>query len=78
MSNKIDLPYLREMGAIIKLQNKEYTTHQGLLFVAHQQGITSIITELVSEDADKRRAVFKSTATGSLGGETPTHPTWAR
>lgn len=67
MSNKIDLPYLREMGAIIKLQGKEYTTHQGLLFVAHQQGITSIITELVSWDPDRRQAVFKSTATGERG-----------
>lgn len=67
MSTKIDLPYLRKMGAIIKLQGKEYTTHQGLLYVAHQQGITSITTELVSEDQDKRRAVFKSTATGERG-----------
>ena len=70
MSNKIDLPYLRKMGAIIKLQGKEYTTHQGLLYVAHQQGITSITTELVSEDTDKRRAVFKSTATGERGAFT--------
>ena len=70
MSNKIDLPYLRKMGAIIKLQGKEYTTHQGLLYVAHQQGITSIITELVSEDADKRRAVFKATAVGDRGAFT--------
>ncbi len=67
MSNKIDLPYLRDMGAIIKLQGKEYTTHQGLLFVAHQQGITSITTELVSWDPDRRQAVFKSTATGERG-----------
>ena len=67
MSNKIDLPYLRDMGAIIKLQNREYTTHQGLLYVAHQQGITSITTELVSWDPDRRQAVFKSTATGERG-----------
>jgi hypothetical protein len=67
MSNKIDIPYLRKMGAIIKLQGKEYTTHQGLLYVAHQQGITSIITELVSWDPDRRQAVFKSTATGERG-----------
>ena len=70
MSTKIDLPYLRKMGAIIKLQGKEYTTHQGLLFVAHQQGVTSIITELVSEDVDKRRAVFKATAVGDRGAFT--------
>ena len=67
MSNKIDLPYLRKNGAIIKLQGKEYTTHQGLLYVAHQQGITSITTELVSWDPDRRQAVFKSTATGERG-----------
>lgn len=67
MSNKIDIPYLRKMGAIIKLQGKEYTTHQGLLYVAHQQGITSITTELVSWDPDRRQAVFKSTATGERG-----------
>ena len=70
MSTKINLDYLRKMGAIIKLQGKEYTTHQGLLYVAHQQGITSIITELVSEDADKRRAVFKATAVGDRGAFT--------
>ena len=67
MSTKINLDYLRDMGAIIKLQNREYTTHQGLLYVAHQQGITSIITELVSWDPDRRQAVFKSTATGERG-----------
>lgn len=67
MSTKIDLPYLRKMGAIIKLQGKEYTTHQGLLYVAHQQGITSITTEMISWDPDRRQAVFKSTATGERG-----------
>ena len=67
MSTKIDIPYLRKMGAIIKLQGKEYTTHQGLLYVAHQQGIISITTEMISWDPDRRQAVFKSTAIGERG-----------
>ena len=67
MSAKIDIPYLKKMGAIIDFKGREYTTHQGLLYVAHQQGIISITTEMISWDPDRRQAVFKSTAIGERG-----------
>ena len=69
MSKKttIDLPYLRSIKALVWLQGKEYLTHPGLLRCAHEQGIESITTDLVSWDAPKQAAVVKATARGARG-----------
>lgn len=67
MSTTINLDYLRKVGAIIKLQGREYTTHQGLLHVAHEQGLQSLHVEIVSWDGEKRQAVCKATAHGARG-----------
>ena len=69
MSTKstIDLEYLRAIKAIVYLQGREYLTHAGLLRVAHEHGIASITTDLVSWDAAQQAAVVKATATGERG-----------
>ncbi len=65
--NTIDLPYLRNIKALVWLQGREYLTHGGLLRVAHENGLTGIGTELVSWDSKARAAVVKATATGERG-----------
>ena len=70
MSTTINLDYLRKVGAIIKLQGREYTTHQGLLHVAHEQGLQSLHVEIVSWDGETRQAVCKATAHGARGSFT--------
>jgi hypothetical protein len=37
---------------IIKLQGKEFITFKGLLAIAHDQGLQSIVTEMISLDKD--------------------------
>jgi hypothetical protein len=58
---------LRARGHLVDLHGKEYITHAGLLEMAHEQGIKSIITELISWDPERRAAVVMATATGERG-----------
>jgi len=58
---------LRARGHLVDLHGKEYITHAGLLEMAHEQGIKSIITELISWDPERRAAVVMSTASGERG-----------
>lgn len=63
----IDLAKLRSEKKIIQLQGREYVTHQGLLFIAHEHGIESIRSDLISWCAETRAAVVKATASGERG-----------
>jgi len=63
----IDLQYLRKIGAIVRLQGKEYLSHPGLLRVAHDHGLNGIECDLVSWNATERAAVMRATATGERG-----------
>lgn len=63
----IDLDKLRARGGAIRLQGREYVTHSGLLWLAHDHGIESIETDLISWDRADRAAVVKATAIGSRG-----------
>ena len=42
---------LKENKHIIKLNGKEYVTHQGLVWLAHVRGVESIESELVDGSA---------------------------
>jgi hypothetical protein len=55
------------VGAIIRLQGKEYTTHAGLLMVAHEHGLSSVEVDLVNYDAESGEAIIKATASGERG-----------
>ena len=66
-NNQIDREQLARMGVIIRLNGKPYLTHDGLLRVAHDNGLASIETELVSWDPEARAAVVKATAVGTRG-----------
>lgn len=67
MKNTIDLQYLRSIKAVISLQGREYLTHEGLLRVAHEHGLQSIESELVSWDPATGAAVIRTTARGERG-----------
>lgn len=47
---------------VIDLQGKQYVTYNGLLDYAHQKGLQSLQTELVSHDHEKGIYIFKATA----------------
>ena len=64
-TDRIDL--LRARGHIQYLHGKEYIKHEGLIEMAHEAGISSLITELVSWDPQTRGAVVYTTATGTRG-----------
>lgn len=63
----IDREHLRRIGVIIKLQGREYLTHDGLVRTAHDLGIESITTEIVSWDPEARAAVVRAVASGGRG-----------
>jgi len=63
----IDLAYLRSIKALVRLQGREYLTHNGLLRVGHEHGLESIHTELVSWDAQSKGAVIKAVVVGERG-----------
>jgi hypothetical protein len=67
MSNQIDRKHLANIGVITMLQGRPYLNHDGLLMVAHDNGLASIETELISWDPEARAAVVKATATGTRG-----------
>ncbi len=63
----IDRANLRKIGVIIKLQGREYLTHDGLVRLAHDHGIESIETRIESWEPGERAAVVTATAHGSRG-----------
>ena len=52
---------------IIELRGKQYITYEGLLDLAHKNGLKSITTELLSYQGVGKEAVVKATATGEHG-----------
>lgn len=67
MSTAIDLDVLRKRRDIMKLQGREYIKYSGLLWVAHEGGLSGITTELVHADYAGGHFVFRATVTGSRG-----------
>jgi len=63
----IDIDYLRRIGAIVKLQGRDYLSHPGLLRVAHEHGLKGIECDLISWDAEGRAAVMRARAEGERG-----------
>ena len=62
-----NLQLLRKNNFITKLQGKEYVTHAGLLWLAHQNGIESLEVTIISWDQVERAAVCSATAKGARG-----------
>jgi len=50
-----------------RLQGKPYVLYKALLRLAHENGVESIITDLVSYDAKENRAIMYATVTGLRG-----------
>jgi len=69
MTNRttIDREHLKRIGVIISLQGRQYLTHDGLVRLAHDLGIESIKTEIISWDPETRAAVVIATAHGARG-----------
>ena len=75
------LDTLRSRKQIINLQGREYVTHEGLLALAVEQGLTGVTSTLLNYDADRNQAIVQATATGERGTATSGMPpprTWAR
>lgn len=62
----IDLDYMRKIGALINWRGKEYLCHSGLLRAAHEHGLQSIQTELISGNPDEGYIV-RAVASGERG-----------
>lgn len=54
----------RSMDWIINRQGKEFITFAGLLYIAHQTGLTSIESHPVYEDYESGRFAFRATVKG--------------
>lgn len=63
----INLDKLRRSKVIVKLQGREYVTFSGLLWTAHDNGLTSINTEIISWEPDARAAVVRAVVEGARG-----------
>lgn len=63
----IDLKYLESIGAIMRLQGRPYLTHPGLLRVAAENGLESIVTEVVHANYDGGAYYMCATVTGDRG-----------
>ena len=61
------LDTLRSRKQIINLQGREYVTHEGLLALAVEQGLTGVTSTLLNYDADRNQAIVQATATGERG-----------
>jgi hypothetical protein len=62
-----NLKLLRQNNFLTNLQGKEYVTHAGLLWLAHQNGIESLEVSIVSWIPEERAAVASATAKGARG-----------
>ena len=52
---------------IISLQGKEYILFNGLLYLAHKQGLKSIHTEIIEHNRSEGFCIVKATVTGEKG-----------
>ena len=52
---------------IVDLHGKQYITHEGLLHIAHEAGLKSIITEVISYKGVGKEAVVRATVEGERG-----------
>ena len=66
-STKNILKRLQEIGGVIKLQGKDYVTIQGLLFLAHENGLTSIQTDIQQLDYENKFCLVQATIHGKKG-----------
>ncbi len=64
MDRKKQYEVCRKNNWIVSRQGKEFITYAGLLFLAHQKGLTSVVSECVHEDYDTGRFCFKATVKG--------------
>ena len=58
---------LRRRGHLTNIQGSDFVLLGGLLELAHEHGLESIETEMLSMDWDHGTAVFKATAKGARG-----------
>jgi len=63
----LDLQTLKKHGYIKVLQGKEFILYSGLIWLAHEEGLHGIQTELIEADWDNGRFVFVATVTGKRG-----------
>ncbi len=63
--NRNQLQYCKENNWIISRQGREFITFKGLLWMAHQQGLTSLISTPIKEDYEKAFFVFRAVAKGT-------------
>lgn len=55
---------LRSQNWIVNRQGKEFITYAGLLYIAHQTGLTSVESHPVYEDYENGRFAFRATVKG--------------
>ena len=64
MNKKEMMIICRKNNWIINRQGKEFITYAGLLFIAHQTGLTSVESQPVYEDYENGRFCFSATVRG--------------
>lgn len=69
MTKPIDIEQMKKTGAIINLKGSSFVTFKGLLWVAHQNGLQSLTTELISYDPETNMAIVQAVLTGTRGGD---------
>ena len=71
LQHEVQMDYCRREGWIMNRQGKEFMTFKGLLWMAHQQGLTSIISTPVHEDYENAFFAFRAEARGfkEINGE---------
>jgi hypothetical protein len=62
--NQKHIDYMRKNKWIIEKQGREFVKFGGLLWLAHQMGLTSIVATPVIEDYEKFFFAFEATAKG--------------
>lgn len=58
---------LRQRGHICNLQGRDFVLYAGLLELAHEAGLETILTEIVHIDHEKGWCVVKATVAGARG-----------
>ena len=63
----ITLEELEERGMVANLRGGKFILYKGLIELAHDKGLQSIVTEPVEMNWEENRFVFKATVTGKEG-----------
>ena len=58
---------LRRNNHIAKLQGKEYVLFGGLLWIAHENGLNSIQTQIIEHDRESKFCIVQATVKGRRG-----------